>query len=100
MNTAGQSAAIFLAGVAGVGKTRLAYEALHNAAQSGVTTLVGAAYEQEGHLAYHPFIEAIDHYLAVHQHPPEENPITHYKPMGSSDPQQEHSALFRARRPF
>ena len=92
----GQGAIIFLAGVSGVGKTRLAYETLRAAAQAGVTTLVGAAYEQEVHLAYHPFIEAIDRYLAEQHRPAEQNPITHYQPLGVTDPQQEHTALFRA----
>lgn len=92
----GQGATIFLAGVSGVGKTRLAYETLRAAAQSGVITLAGAAYEQEVHLAYHPFIEAIDRYLAEQHCPSERNPITHYKPLGVTDPQQEHTALFKA----
>ena len=92
----GHGQTILVAGVSGVGKTRLAYEALQKAAQSGITTLLGAAYEQEGHLAYHPFIEAIDRYLAEQQQSPEENPITHYKPLGVTDPQREHTALFKA----
>lgn len=83
-----------------MGKTRLAYEALQSAAQSGITTLLGAAYEQEGHLAYHPFIEAIDRYLAERKRPPEHNPITYYKPLGVTDPQQEHTALFKATATF
>lgn len=92
----GKGQTILIAGVSGVGKTRLAYEALQKAAQTGVTTLFGAAYEQEGRLAYHPFIEAIDRYLAEHQHSPEQNPITYYKPLGVTDAQQEHTALFKA----
>ena len=96
----GQGGTILLAGVSGLGKTRLAYEALRNAAQSGMTTLVGAAYEQEGHLAYHPFIEALDRYLSEQRRPPEENPITHYKPMGATDLQQENTALFKAAASF
>lgn len=96
----GHGRTILLAGVAGVGKTRLAYEILQMAAQSGMTTLLGAAYEQEGRLAYHPFIEAIDRYLVEQRHPPEQNPITYYKPLGTTDPQQEHTALFRATAAF
>ena len=96
----GQGGAILLGGVSGVGKTRLAYELLRHAAQAGMTTLVGAAYEQEGHLAYHPFIGAIDRYLTEQRRPPEENPITHYKPMGATDLQQENTALFKATASF
>lgn len=96
----GQGGTILLAGDSGLGKTRLAYEILRNAAQAGMTTLVGAAYEQEGHLAYHPFIEAFDRYLTEHRRSPEENPITYYKPMGASDLQKENTALFKATASF
>jgi DNA-binding SARP family transcriptional activator len=95
-----QGQTILLAGVSGVGKTRLAYEVLQTAAQSGMTTLLGAAYEQEGRLAYHPFIEAIDRDLVEQKRPPDQNPITHYKPLGVTDPQQEHTALFKATAAF
>jgi len=96
----GQGCTILLTGDSGVGKTRLAYEALREAAVGRMTTLLGTAYEQEGYLAYQPFIEAIDRYLAEQQRPLEQNPITHYQPLGSSDPQQEHSALFKAAATF
>lgn len=92
----GDGCTLLLAGVSGVGKTRLAYEALRAVAEAGGVTLIGAAYEQEGHLAYHPFVEAIDRYLGEQQRPADHNPITHYQPMGLTDPQQENSALFKA----
>lgn len=95
-----QGGTVLLAGVSGVGKTRLAYEALRHAAQAGMTTLMGAAYEQEGHLAYHPFIEAFDRYLTEQQLPPERNPITHYQPLGVTDLQKENTALFKATASF
>ena len=56
---------ILLIGDAGVGKTRLAHEVLRDAAERGLTTLSGAAYEQEGQLIYQPFVEAFDRYLAT-----------------------------------
>jgi DNA-binding SARP family transcriptional activator len=96
----GQGKTILLAGASGVGKTRLAYEMLQMAAQSGITTLLGAAYEQEGRLAYHPFIEAIDRYLAEQHRSAEQNPITHYRPLGVTDTQQDHTALFKATASF
>ncbi|MBE7555599.1 MAG: AAA family ATPase [Anaerolineales bacterium] len=96
----GRGCIILLAGDAGVGKTRLAYEALRFAAMVGMPTLIGAAYEEEGHLPYQPFIEAFDRYLGEQQRPAEQHPITHYQPLGSSDPQQEHSALFKATATF
>ena len=96
----GRGQTILLAGDAGVGKTRLAYEALRAAASAGMITLLGAAYEQEGQLPYQPFIEAFDRYLAEHQRPLEENPITHFKRLGSSDPQQEQWALFNVTTAF
>jgi DNA-binding SARP family transcriptional activator/pimeloyl-ACP methyl ester carboxylesterase len=96
----GGGGTILLAGDSGVGKTRLAYEALRAAALSRMTTLVGAAYEQEGCLPYQPFIEAFDRYLAEQGRPPEQHPITHYQPLGATDLQQEHSALFKATASF
>jgi DNA-binding SARP family transcriptional activator len=91
---------LFLAGDSGVGKTRLALELLREAAASGMITLYSAAYEQEGQLPYQPFIEAFDRYLTERQHALDENPITHFKGLGSSDPQQEHWALFKATATF
>lgn len=96
----GQGCTILLAGETGVGKTRLAYEALRFAALVGMPTLIGAAYEEEGPLPYQPFIEAFERYLAEQHRPPQQHPITHYQPLGSSDPQQEHSALFKATATF
>lgn len=95
-----QGRTILLSGDSGVGKTRLASEGLREAALAGMVTLVGTAYEQEGYLAYQPFIEAIDRYLSEQHRPPEQNPITHYQPLGSSDPQQEHTALVNATASF
>ena len=91
---------LFLAGDSGVGKTRLALELLREAAAAGMITLYSAAYEQEGQLPYQPFIEAFDRYLTEHQQALDENPITHFKRLGSSDPQQEHWALFKATATF
>jgi predicted ATPase len=96
----GQGYTLLLAGEAGLGKTRLAYEAVRFAAMARMSTLIGAAYEEEGHLPYQPFIEAFDRYLGEQHRPPEQHPITHYQPLGSSDPQQEHSALFKATTTF
>jgi DNA-binding SARP family transcriptional activator len=92
----GQGRTILLAGEPGVGKTRLAYEALRAAASAGMTTLLGAAYEQAGQWPYQPFIEAFDHYLAERRRPLDDNPITHFTGLGSTDPQQEQWALFNA----
>jgi len=91
---------LLLAGDSGVGKTRLAHELLQMAATAGMIALSSTAYEQEGQLPYQPFIEALDGYLTEHQRPLDENPITHFKRLGSSDPQQEHWALFKATATF
>jgi DNA-binding SARP family transcriptional activator len=96
----GQGRTFLIAGDSGVGKTRLAYEALRAAAQAGMIALLGAAYEQEGQLAYQPFVEAFDRYLAEHRRPPHENPISGFQPRGSGDPQQEQWALFNATAAF
>jgi len=95
----GQGRTILIAGDSGVGKTRLAFEALSACAAAGMTTLFGAAYEQEGQLAYQPFVEAFDRYLIEHQRSRSDNPITHFK-RGSGDPQQEQWALFNAAAEF
>jgi DNA-binding SARP family transcriptional activator len=96
----GQGRAILIAGDSGVGKTRLAAEAMRVAAAAGLTTLFGAAYEQEGQLPYQPFVEAFDAFLATSPALPEGleplNPVTHFKRLGVSDPQQESLAQFKA----
>jgi hypothetical protein len=95
-----QGRTVFIAGDSGVGKTRLAYEALRAAANAGMITLLGSAYEQEGQLAYQPFIEAFTRYLVEHQRSTDENPISGFKSRGYSDPQQEQWALFNATAAF
>ncbi len=92
----GKGQVLLLAGDSGVGKTRLALEALRPLRASGATILFSTVYEQEGQMPYQPFIEAFDRYLAEHQRPPEEHPITHFKWLGVSDPQREQGALFNA----
>ncbi len=87
---------ILLAGDAGVGKTRLAFEILRACASAGITTLIGAAYEQEGQLPYQPFIEAFNRYLVEHQQATDRNPITHHERLGTTDPEQEQWALLNS----
>ena len=90
-----QGSSILLAGDTGVGKTRLAYEALRLAAKDGLVTLLGTVYEQEGQLPYQPFIEAFNRYLVRQKRPLSHNPITHFQPAQASDLQQEQWALFK-----
>ncbi len=96
----GPGKVILMAGDSGVGKTRLASEVLRTATSAGLTALSGAAYEQEGQLPYQPFIEAFDNFLSASPRLPESverlNPITHFKRLGVSDPQQEGWAQFKA----
>ena len=56
----GRGSLILLLGDAGVGKTRLAEEALTVARQLGCQTLVGRCYEQEGTPALIPYIEVLE----------------------------------------
>ena len=95
-----QGRTVLIAGDSGVGKTHLAFEALRGAAHAGMITLLGAAYEQEGQLAYQPFVEAFTRHLTEHRRSREENPISSFIPRGSSDPQQEQWALFNATAAF
>ena len=98
INTArqGKGKTILLAGESGIGKTLLAGEALCAATGVGMMPLFGAAYEQEGQWPYQPFIEAFNRYLTDHHRPLEENPITHFKHLGSGDLQQEQWMMFNA----
>jgi len=96
----GRGQTILLAGDTGVGKTRLAYEVLQTAAAAGMLTLFGSFFEQEGQWPYQPFIEAFNRYLSGQGRPSSDNPITNYKPLGVTDPQQEHYALFNATAAF
>ncbi len=59
----GQGCAMFLVGDAGIGKTRLAHEALVLARERGFLVLEGSAYALEGRLAYAPILAAFGPFL-------------------------------------
>ncbi len=56
---AGQGRLLLLSGEPGVGKTRLAQEALRQARERGFRTLVGRCYEQHASLPFFPIAEAL-----------------------------------------
>src|SRR6266571_2298630 len=58
-----QGGALFLVGEAGIGKTRLAHEALALAREQGFLVLEGCAYALEGRLAYAPILAAFGPFL-------------------------------------
>src|SRR5438270_9424520 len=59
----GQGCAMFLAGEAGIGKTRLAHETLILAREQDFLVLEGPAYALEGRLAYAPILAAFGPFL-------------------------------------
>ena len=59
----GQGCALFLAGEAGIGKTRLAHEALIYARDKGFLVLEGSSYALEDRLAYAPILAAFGPFL-------------------------------------
>ncbi|HEX6553327.1 MAG TPA: AAA family ATPase, partial [Ktedonobacteraceae bacterium] len=59
----GHGCATFLVGEAGIGKTRLAHEALVLAREQGFLVLEGSAYALEGRLAYAPILAAFGPFL-------------------------------------
>ena len=109
----GGSAAVFIAGEPGIGKTRLAREVALDAAQRGATVLLGRCDEDVG-APYAPFVEALDH-LVTHasagllaDHVREEGGevarivprlatrVPDVPPAQASDPETERFLLFRA----
>lgn len=66
MQAAGRrGATVLIGGETGVGKTRLAAEAVRRAHAQGVLVLWGASYEQEGQFRYGPFVEALEGYVSA-----------------------------------
>jgi predicted ATPase len=59
----GQGCAMFLVGETGIGKTRLAHEALALAREQGFLVLEGSSYALEGRLAYAPILAAFGPFL-------------------------------------
>jgi DNA-binding SARP family transcriptional activator len=55
---------VLLSGEAGIGKTRLLAELAREVGAEGAITLYGVA-EEEGLIAYGPFLQALGHYVAV-----------------------------------
>jgi DNA-binding SARP family transcriptional activator len=62
----GSGAVVILNGEQGIGKTRLGKAIILRAQAAGMRVLYGAAHEQEGHLPYGPFIEAVRNVLDEH----------------------------------
>jgi DNA-binding NarL/FixJ family response regulator len=65
----GRGRIVFVAGEPGVGKTRLAHEAIARAVEHGASVLVGRSFEQHSSIPFFPFTEALTDALA--NDPPE-----------------------------
>jgi DNA-binding NarL/FixJ family response regulator len=65
----GRGRIVFLAGVPGIGKTRLAREVVARAVEHGATVLMGRSFEQQSSIPFFPFTEALADALA--KGPPE-----------------------------
>jgi DNA-binding SARP family transcriptional activator len=67
---AGRGRVTFLAGEAGIGKSRLLAELAEHAAGRGAQVLAGRCLEGSGALPFHPFVEAIETFLDGRAPPP------------------------------
>lgn len=92
---AGRGGVTLIEGEAGVGKTRLVNEVVALRTTARWIVIRGSAYELEGQASYQCFDEAFDDFIE-HRRSPLENPLSSYRPLGVSDLQQEHTALFRS----
>jgi tetratricopeptide (TPR) repeat protein len=62
---AGRGSIVFIAGEAGIGKTRLIQDVSTAARQRGFMSLVGHCYEMEGAAPYVPFVETLEYSARV-----------------------------------
>ena len=87
----GGSGVLLLAGEAGIGKTRLAMDALRRAEQNGATVVAGSCLDLQEPSPYMPFINAWDEHLRGGGSG--ENPFLTFGP--SAGPQEDTLRLFR-----
>ncbi|GAC1511602.1 MAG: hypothetical protein NVS2B16_13260 [Chloroflexota bacterium] len=61
----GRGGLVLVSGEAGVGKSRLVGDCARAAVKKSILVLWGTSYEQEGHLPYGAFVQALDSHLAL-----------------------------------
>jgi DNA-binding SARP family transcriptional activator/tetratricopeptide (TPR) repeat protein len=89
-----EGGALFITGEAGVGKTRLAAEAIRAAADRGYAVLAGVALEAHAGASYGPFIEMWTDRARAEGRSGADHPFANLLPAADADPQTERLRLF------
>jgi len=93
---AGKSGLLFLAGEAGLGKTRLAVECARQCCDRGDTVLVGLGYDLQSTAPYTAFVDAWTDHLRALDRPQGDNPFAAFSPTPGASAQEDRMRLFES----